>query len=139
MTRRGVEFDLQVSGTGAIPPGFSLARWSRTRAHGGSAGQISLSRRGLFNVYLCSHSQLIGSTNCDLISGVKIAEYFDQVNPLMVHRSAALDVDPFDRAVADANDEGALGGCDDRRRWREKRRPRPMRGPDHFGKHSRGQ
>jgi hypothetical protein len=34
-----------------------------------------------------------------------MAEYFDQVNPLIIHRSAALDIDPFDRSVADANDE----------------------------------
>src|SRR5262245_17408126 len=38
-----------------------------------------------------------------------MAEYFDQVNPLVIHRSAALDIDPFDRAVANANDEHPLG------------------------------
>src|SRR5262249_36052314 len=56
--------------------------WRVPKARGGGARQISLSRRGLFKVYLCSRSQLISSTNGDLISGFKIAEYFDQVTPL---------------------------------------------------------
>ena len=34
-----------------------------------------------------------------------MAEYRRQVNPLMILRSAAFDVNPFDRAVTDANDE----------------------------------
>lgn len=50
---------------------------------------FSLRRRGLFNVYFCARSQLISSTNGDPISRLKIAEYFHQVNPLMIHRSAA--------------------------------------------------
>jgi hypothetical protein len=68
-----------------------------------------------------------------------MAEYFDQVNPLIIHRSAAIDVDPLDRAVADANDERAFGRHGYRRRRDEERRPRPPRGPDHFGKHSLGE
>src|SRR6266498_772593 len=66
-----------------------------------------------------------------------MAEYFHQVNPLMIHRSAALDVDPFDRAVANANDEHPLGRHGYRRRRDEEGRPLSPRGPDHFGKHSR--
>jgi len=128
-----------MSGIGAIPPVFSLAMWRGPKARGGSARQISLSRRGLFNIYLCSRSQIISSANGDLISGFKIAEYFDQVNPLMIRRSAALDINPFDRAVADANDECALGGSDYRRWRREERWPRSLRGPDRFGKHPRRQ
>jgi hypothetical protein len=38
---------------------------------------------------------------------LKIAEYWRQVNPLMILRSAAFDVNPFDRGVTDANDERA--------------------------------
>jgi len=60
---------LPVSGIGAVPPVFGLVR------------RFSFRRRGLFNVYLCARSQLISSTNGDLISGFKIAEYFNQVNP----------------------------------------------------------
>src|SRR5262249_19174744 len=89
MTRRGVDSDLPMSGIGAIPPVFCLAMWRVPKARGGGARQISLSRRGLFKVYLCSRSQLISSTNGDLISGFKIAEYFDQVNPLMAVSSQA--------------------------------------------------
>jgi hypothetical protein len=69
----------------------------------------------LFNVYFYSHSQFISAANGDLISGLKMAEYFDQVNPLMIHRSAALDIDPFDRAAANADDERPPGGHGDRR------------------------
>jgi hypothetical protein len=59
---------------------------------------FSLRRRGLFDIYICARSQLNNSTNGDLISGLKIAEYWRQVNPLMILRSAAFDVNPFDRA-----------------------------------------
>ncbi|HEX5080461.1 MAG TPA: hypothetical protein VFY40_00340 [Blastocatellia bacterium] len=38
----------------------------------------------MFDVYLCDGPQLIGSANGDLISGFKMAEYFHQVNPLMI-------------------------------------------------------
>jgi hypothetical protein len=65
---------------------------------------FSLRRRGLFDIYICARSQLTSSAKGDGIFGLKIAEYWRQVNPLMIRRSAAFDVNPFDRAVADAND-----------------------------------
>jgi len=89
-----------------------------------------LRRRGLFDIYICARSQLISSAKGDVISGLKIAEYWRQVNPLMIHRSAAFDVSPFDRAVADANDERAFGRHGYHRRRDEERRPRSPRGPD---------
>jgi len=92
---------------------------------------FSLRRRGLFDIYICARSQLTSSAKGDGIFGLKIAEYWRQVNPLMIRRSAAFDVNPFDRAVADANDERAFGRHGYRRRRDEERRPRSPRGPDH--------
>jgi hypothetical protein len=92
---------------------------------------FSLRRRGLFDIYIYARSQLNNSTNGDLISGLKIAEYWRQVNPLMILRSAAFDVNPFDRAVTDANDERAFCRDDYRRRQDEERRPQSPRGPGH--------
>jgi len=70
---------------------------------------FSLRRRGLFDIYICARSQLTSSAKGEVISGLKIAEYWRQVNPLMIHRSAPFDVSPFDRPVADANDVRAFG------------------------------
>ncbi|MBO0724093.1 MAG: hypothetical protein J2P52_00710 [Blastocatellia bacterium] len=42
----------------------------------------------MFNIYLYVRSRLIGFANGDLISGLKMAEYFREVNPPPVHRSA---------------------------------------------------
>jgi hypothetical protein len=92
---------------------------------------FSLRRRGLFDIYICARSQLNNSTNGDLISGLKIAEYWRQVNPLMILRSAAFDVNPFDRAVTDVNDERAFCRHGYRRRQDEERRPQTPRGPGH--------
>jgi hypothetical protein len=51
--------------------------------------------QGPFDVYLHSHAQFISATNGDLISRLKMAEYWRQVNPLIIHRSAALDIATF--------------------------------------------
>jgi hypothetical protein len=53
-------------------------------------------------MYICARPQLTSSAKGEVISGLKIAEYWPQVNPLMIHRSATFDVSPFDRPVADA-------------------------------------
>jgi hypothetical protein len=71
----------------------------------------------LFNVYLYSHSQFISAAKGDLISGLKMAEYFDKVNPLLIHRSAALDIDPFDSRSG--SDAGHF------KRWSEDCQPQP--------------
>jgi hypothetical protein len=92
---------------------------------------FSLRRRGLFDIYICARSQLNSATNSDLIFGLKIAEYWRQVNPLTILRSAAFDVNPFDHAVTDANDERAFCRHGYRRRQDEERRPRSPRGPGH--------
>jgi hypothetical protein len=49
----------------------------------------------MFKVYLYSHAQFIGATYGDPISELKIAEYWRQVNPSIIHRSATLDIALF--------------------------------------------
>ncbi|HEY7181812.1 MAG TPA: hypothetical protein VIC84_10360 [Blastocatellia bacterium] len=91
----------------------------------------------MFNIYLYDRSQLIGFVNGDLISGLKMAEYSHEVNPPLVHRSAALDIDEFDRAVSNSNNERPLSGHGYGSRRDEERRARPPRGPERFGSHYR--